>query len=255
MKSINIDTSLKNQEFRNIRISKDFWNGIKVSLIDNMKDLDVNLISENKKLIQSVKNLYENGINKINIKDLLNLKIWNPPNEIILGNLRLKNNSDFLISYDYYKIELIDNKKNIDGLWLDSAITTKSVLDVLHKFDFSEKQYETITEIKLYKELEIHFKKYFETVKKGGRSNQGDIDLILGSEHNYGIELKLAKSVKNIKKAQEAIGQIEMYTRQFKDNFMLIIAGLPSEKNEKANSELVKKAKDCLSNYYYLEAI
>lgn len=254
LQSINIDTTLKTQEYRNVKITNDFWNGLTVSVIDNLKDLDGNPISENKKLILRVKNLFENGTNKIKVKELSDLNIWNPAKEIVLGNLRLKNFSDFLISYDYYEIQVIDNKKNIDGLWLDSVITTDRILDVMHKFDFTERQYSRLTEVELNKELELHFKKYFETVKKGGRSNQGDIDLILGSGHNYGIELKLAKAVKNIKKAQEAMGQIEMYTRQFKGNFMLIIAGLSSEKSEKAISELVRKAKDCKSNYYYLEA-
>ena len=254
LKSIGIDTSLKIQEFRNIKITNDFWNGITVSVIDNTKDLNGNPIAENKKLVLRVKNLLENGTKKIKVIELSELNIWNPAKEIILGNIRLKNYSDFLISYDHYEIQIIDEKKNIDGLWLDSVITTDRILDVLHKFDLSAKEIIKMKELDLNKELELHFKQYFETVKKGGRSNQGDIDIILGSNHNYGIELKLAKELSKASSSQKAIGQIELYTKQFKGNFMLIVAGLASEKNDKAVSLVVKKAKDSKSTYYYLEA-
>lgn len=254
LQSIGIDTSLKTQEFKNVKITNDFWNGLTVSVIDNLKDLDGNPIADNKKLVLRAKNLLENGTKKIKVTELSDLNIWNPAKEIILGNIRLKNYSDFLISYDYYEIQIIDEKKNIDGLWLDNVITTDRILDVLHKFDLTAKELAKMKELDLNKELEVHFKKYFETVKKGGRSNQGDIDLILGSNHNYGIELKLAKELTKASASQKAIGQIELYTRQFKGNFMLIVAGLASDKNDKAVSEVVKKAKDCKSTYYYLEA-
>lgn len=254
LQSIGIDTSIKTQEFRNVKITNDFWNGLTVSVIDNLKDLDSNPIADNKKLVLRVKNLLENGTKKIKVTELSDLNIWNPAKEIILGNIRLKNYSDFLISYDYYEIQIIDDKKNIDGLWLDNVITTDRILDVLHKYDLSAKELAKMKELDLNKELELHFKEYFETVKKGGRSNQGDIDLILGSNHNYGIELKLAKELTKASASQKAIGQIELYTRQFKGNFMLIVAGSASDKNDKAVSEVVKKAKDCKSTYYYLEA-
>jgi len=254
LQSIGIDTSLKTQEFRNVKITSDFWNGVTVSVIDNLKDLDGNPIADNKKLVLRAKNLLENGTKKIKVTELSDLNIWNPAKEIILGNIRLKNYSDFLISHDYCEIQIIDEKKNIDGLWLDNIITTDRILDVLHKFDLTTKDLAKMKELDLNKELELHFKKYFETVKKGGRSNQGDIDLILGSNHNYGIELKLAKELTKASASQKAIGQIELYTRQFKGNFMLIVAGSALDKNDKAVSEVVKKARDCKSTYYYLEA-
>jgi hypothetical protein len=109
-------------------------------------------------------------------------------------------------------------------------------------------------ELDLNKLLEIQFKKYFETVKKGGTSNQGLIDLILGANHNYGVEIKMAKELNKPSASQRAIGQIELYTKQFNGNFMLLIAGLPEEKNQKPILELVTKAKSCKSNYYYLDA-
>jgi hypothetical protein len=254
LQAIGIDTTIKSQEFRNVKISNDFWNGLTVEVIDNLKDLDGNPISENKKLISRVKNLMENGNKKINITELSELNIWNPAKDIVLGNLRLKNFSDFLFTYEHYEIQIIDEKKNIDGLWLDNVITTDRILDVLKKYSLTARQLSSMNEMDLNKDLEVLLKQHFETVKKGGRSNQGDIDLIIGSNHNYGIELKLAREIAKAAASQKAIGQIELYTRQFKGNFMLIVAGKSSEKNEKSVSEVVRKAKDCKCTYYYIDA-
>ena len=254
LQAIGIDTTIKSQEFRNVKISNDFWNGLTVEVLDNLKDLDGNPISENKKLISRVKNLMENGNKKINITELSELNIWNPAKDIVLGNLRLKNFSDFLFTYEHYEIQIIDEKKNIDGLWLDNVITTDRILDVLKKYSLTARQLSSMNEMDLNKDLEVLLKQHFETVKKGGRSNQGDIDLIIGSNHNYGIELKLAREIAKAAASQKAIGQIELYTRQFKGNFMLIVAGKSSEKNEKSVSEVVRKAKDCKCTYYYIDA-
>jgi hypothetical protein len=252
---IGIDTTNKLQDYRNIRITSDFWNGVKVSVIDDTKDLDGIPIRENKKLILRVKNLYENGIDRILFSELQNLNIWTPAKEIILGNIRLKNYSDGLFfSYDYYKIEIIDSNKSIDGLWLDPAISRGKILDVLHDFNLSEKEFIKMKELDLNKALEQHFKKYFETVKKGRTSKQGLIDLVVGANHDYGIELKMAKELQKAANRQKAIGQIEEYTREFKDNFLLIIAGRSNEKNDKAVQDVFKKVKECKGYPYYLEA-
>lgn len=252
--SLGIEPRIKQQEFRNIKITYDSWNGLNVSIIDNQKDLDGLPINENKKLITRVKNLLENGTKKINISDLNELNIWKPSKEITLGNIKLKNNSDFLFTYDYYDIKLIDENKNIDGLWLDNKINTNTILDVLKHYHITSRKLANMSELDLNKELENLFKLHFETVKKGGRSNQGDIDLIIGSNHNYGIELKLARELLKASNFQKAIGQIEMYTRQFKGNFMLIVVGKTLEKNDKSISEVVRKAKDCNCTYYYIDA-
>lgn len=252
--SIGIDPKIKEQVFRNVKITYGSWDGLNVSVIDNQKDLDGLPINENKKLITRVKNLLENGAKKINISDLNELNIWKPAKEITIGNIKLKNNSDFLFTYDYYDIKLIDENKNIDGLWLDNKINTNTILDVMKHYHITSRKLSNMSELDLNKELENLFKQHFETVKKGGRSNQGDIDLIIGSNHNYGIELKLARELLKASNFQKAIGQIEMYTRQFKGNFMLIVAGKTSEKNDKSISEVVKKAKDCNCTYYYIDA-
>ena len=254
LKKIGVDTTKKSQEFRNIKITNDFWTGLTVDVIDDLKDLDGRPINENKTLITRVKNLYQNDKKQISILELAELNIWNSSKDIVLGNLRLKNQSDFLFSYDYYDIEIIDKKKNIDGLWLDDVITHDRILDALKVYSLTAERLSNMKELDLNKDLEILLKSYFETVKKGGRSNQGDIDIILGSNHNYGIEIKLAREISKAGASQKAIGQIELYTRQFKGNFMLIVAGKTTEKNEKSVADVVRKAKDCGCAYYYIDA-
>jgi hypothetical protein len=254
LKKIGVDTTKKSQEFRNIKITNDFWTGLTVNVIDDLKDLDGRPINENKTLITRVKNLYQNDKKQISILELAELNIWNSSKDIVLGNLRLKNQSDFLFSYDYYDIEIVDKKKNIDGLWLDDVITHDRILDALKVYSLTAERLSNMKELDLNKDLEILLKSYFETVKKGGRSNQGDIDIILGSNHNYGIEIKLAREISKAGASQKAIGQIELYTRQFKGNFMLIVAGKTTEKNEKSVADVVRKAKDCGCAYYYIDA-
>ena len=106
------------------------------------------------------------------------------------------------------------------------------------------------------KELEDHFRKYFENVKKGGRSLKGDIDLLLGSNYEYGIELKLAKKLLKSSDCDRAVGQIENYTKDFnKSNFMLIIAGDSEYEYEKNIKRVSAKAKECNCDYYYLKPI
>ena len=253
LKAIGINPTLKYQEFRNIKITNDYWSGLSVDVIDDHKDLDGNLICENKKLSLRIKNLYENNTRKLKSAELSEYNIWNPSKDIVIGNLRLKNYSDFLFSVDHFEIELVDSKKNIDGLWLDDVVTVDRILDTLKQYNLSSKKLSGMKELDLNKELEILLSKSFETVKKGGRSNQGDIDLIIGSAHNYGIEIKLAREISKAAACQKAIGQIELYTRQFKGNFMVLVAGNSSEKNDKEVMEVKRKAKDCGCNYYYLE--
>lgn len=108
-------------------------------------------------------------------------------------------------------------------------------------------------ELDLNKELEDHFRKHFMIEKRGGRSNEGDIDLIIGANHDYGIKLKLAKELTKANISQKTICQIELYTRQFKGRFMLIVAGSEMDKNYKFVSEVVRKAKNNNCAYYYLE--
>lgn len=254
LQKIGIDPSKKIQEFKNLRITNDFWSGLNIQLIDELKDVNGILIEENKKLVSRVKNLYANNINKITNAELAELGLWNPSQIIHLGNLRLKNQSDFLFNYDYYDIDLVDKNKNADGLWKDNVITTDRILSSLKNFNLDKAELDSIKEPMLTTMLEKHLKGYFETVKKESSSNQGRIDLILGGNQNYGIEIKLARELSKASNCQKAIGQIELYSKQFKGNLMLLIAGEKSEKNDKNVSEVIRKSKECDCTFYFIDA-
>jgi hypothetical protein len=253
LQKIGVDPSKKIQEFKNLRITNDFWSGLNIQLIDELKDVNGILIEENKKLVSRVKNLYANNINKITNVELAELGLWNPSQIIHLGNLRLKNQSDFLFNYDYYDIDLVDKNKNSDGLWKDNVITTDRILSALKNFNLDKIGLDAIKEVMLTSMLEKHLKSYFETVKKESSSNQGRIDLILGSNQNYGIEVKLARELSKASNCQKAIGQIELYSKQFKGNLMLLIAGEKSEKNDKNVSEVIRKSKECDCTFYFID--
>jgi hypothetical protein len=253
LQKIGIDTSKKIQEFKNLRITNDFWSGLNIQLIDELKDVNGIFIEENKKLVSRVKNLYANNINKITNIELAELGLWNPSQIIHLGNLRLKNQSDFLFNYDYYDIDLVDKNKNADGLWKDNVITMDRILSALKNFNLDKITLGSIKEVMLTSLLEKHLKNYFETVKKESNSNQGRIDLILGSNQNYGIEVKLARELSKSSNCQKAIGQIELYSKQFKGNLMLLIAGDKSEKNDKNVSEVIRKSKECDCTFYFID--
>ena len=49
LQKIGIDTSLKYQEFQNVKIINDFWKGVSIDLIDNSKDVNGFPIANNKK--------------------------------------------------------------------------------------------------------------------------------------------------------------------------------------------------------------
>ncbi len=152
-----------------------------------------------------------------------------------------------------YSIELIDKNKSVDNLWIDNVIDKEKVFQVLHKFDLNIKELSKMKELDLNKILETHFKGFFATVKKGGTSNKGLVDLILG-DNKFGIELRLARELKKSDQADRAYGQADRYKEEFKNNFILLIAGSLEEKSEKSISDLLKKLQGKGILYYYIEA-
>lgn len=249
LKSLEIDTTNSPQEFGNIMLKKDFFGDWVLSVINELNDLDGNPITENKKLLQIVKAHYENG-KSIKFQEFWNLNIWTPKQTILIGNFRL---NSFLSLNSSYTIELIDSNKNVDNLWIDEAINIDRIFQVINLFDISQKILNSIKELELNKLLENHFKQYFATVKKGGSSNKGLIDLILG-DNTFGIELKLARELRKTDQADRAKGQVDRYKEEFRNNFMILIAGAPEEKREKSVQDFINKLKESRTSFYFIEA-
>ncbi|MHB8261420.1 MAG: hypothetical protein ACYDCN_12020 [Bacteroidia bacterium] len=245
---LGIDLSISPQVFGNILLEKDFLGLWSISLKNELHDLDGNPIAENKKLMQIIKANFESGKKQIKFEEMHRLNIWTSKTEHKIGNFRL---NSFLISH--YSIELIDTKKTVDNLWADAVIDKDKVFEVINKFDILKKDLEKMKELDLNKKLEEHFKNFFATVKKGGTSNKGLVDLVLG-DNKFGIELKLARELKKSDQADRAYGQADRYKEEFKSNFMLLLAGSLDEKKEKSLQDLLRKLKDKNVLYYYIEA-
>ncbi|MFZ5553538.1 MAG: hypothetical protein ACOZCO_10505 [Bacteroidota bacterium] len=247
--NLGVDISISPQEFRNIVLKKDFFGDWGISVKNETHDLDGLPIAENKKLLQIIKAHYGNGKKELSNEELLNLNIIMSGSEFKIGNFRL--GLPFLSSK--YYIELIDKNKNTDGLWIDSVIDKDKVLGIIHKFSLTKIALSKMKEMDLNKKLEEHFKNYFAVVKRGGSSNKGLVDLILG-DNKFGIELKLARELKKPDQSDRARGQLERYKEEFKSNFMMVIAGTDEEKKEKSVQDLLKKIKETSTLHYYIVA-
>jgi hypothetical protein len=262
LEDIGIDSSKSSQVFGNVEITNSFIWGLKIKIVDPKKDLEGNLLSKNKDLLQKIKNTTHNGKYEINQEELREYGVFNIEDELIIDNIKLYEEplsnliSSFVSNVKTYKIELIDGDKNAGGQWKDDLINKKNVLKVLNSFKIEKNEFDDLTEVQLNKKLEDHFRKYFENVKKGGRALKGEIDLLLGSKLEYGIELKLAKKLTVSSSCDRAVGQIENYTEEFDGgNFMLVIAGDSEYEYHKNIKRVQTKAKDCDCDYYYLKPI
>lgn len=262
LKSIDIDTSQKEHKICNFILNKDFWGTWKIDLIDNNCDFNGVHFNQNKPLIKRLNALYESGVRKIKYSELSEFNVFTSLNGVVIENILLSDGigrSSMLLGLfevaekgNYFSINLENPEKNIDGLWIDSAISVDKVLKVLHNYSFTKEEI-TLTELELNKNLEVHFKKYFENVKKSGTSNKGLIDLVIGSNTNFGIEIKLSKELKKTGQSDRARGQIEKYMELFKTNFLVIIAGISEDKKDKCIQDIHRKIKDCGATYYYME--
>ena len=246
--TLGFDTSLKKFEVRNIKLEKDiFFDTYYLSVIDKNKDLDGNLISENKSLLHRIHVLWEGGKKEFPFTELHALNILPLANEIKIGNILLSNYLGIDKSYD---ISLINKEKNIDNKWLDSSVTMTRVLDALMNFQYDKKMVE-LAEVPLNKVLETYFKEHFESVKKSDTSNKGLIDLAIGNGANkIAIELKLSKKLKQANDSQKCRGQIEDYHKQFGKNLILVVAGLKNEMDDKYVSAATDKATSLGIKFY-----
>lgn len=116
---------------------------------------------------------------------------------------------------------------------------------------------ESVIETYLAKRLSKYFKQ-IETQKSiGGRKGARekiDIDINQGK---VGIELKLAKSLKNSNERNRLLGQLDLYlTRKYSEkNLLLVIVGEVSEENTVLMEELKTIIKQKRITFFYLKVI
>lgn len=236
-------------EIGNFRLKKDiFIGGYVIEIINEHNDLDNRPICENKKAFTYLQTLIKKGISEVTHRDLSDLNIITDLSPFTIGNIKL---SRIYLLRDY-NIELLDKNKTSDGRWNDKSIDYKKVLKTLQSFEMSDSAKNK--EVKINTELELHFRKYFENVKKSTGPLTGLFDLMIGNL-DFVIEIKMSKSLLKSGERHRASGQIKEYLKQFgSNNFMLLVFGPVKDKQDKNLISLeneVTKEYDCF--YHFIE--
>jgi len=196
----------------NFKLDKGFLFGdYDLALIDKEKDLDNNPISENKLAKSHLQALIRQGITEIHSKELhpfnLNTK---------LGKMTFENITIYQIGLTQsYRIDFVDKERGIENKIKDDKIDFKKVLNTLQKFELSKETLKESSEVQLNKQLEEHFRKYFENAHRSSGNLRGAFDLDLG-KMNFVIEMKLASSLKKTGERDRASGQAKRYLQDFK---------------------------------------
>lgn len=221
------------------------------ALIDKKKDLDNNPIYENKLAKAHLQALIRQGITEIHSKELhpfnLNTK---------LGKMTFENIIIYQIGLSQsYRIDFVDKEKGIENKIKDHRIDFKKVLNTLQNFELSKKTLKESTEVQLNKQLEEHFRKYFENAHRSSGNLRGAFDLDLG-KMNFVIEMKLASSLKKTGERDRASGQAKRYLQDFKkNNFLMLVIGDNLERLDRNVISLEAEIKNDYKCYFhFLEA-
>ena len=220
-------------------------------LIDKKRDLENNIIEENTKALNHLKNIWKQGISEIHSKELHPFSLNTRIGKMIFGNLKISQSG----LSNSYRIDLIAKDKDVDGKWRDDSVDYKKVLKALQGYKITEAKLSKSTETKINSDLEKHFRKYFENANKSTGKIRGLFDLVLGNM-NFVIEIKMAKSIKNSGQRQRASGQIKQYLEEFGNkNLMLLVVGTNDLKQDKNIKSLEKEVlKDFKCYYHYITA-
>lgn len=247
LKQISVDVANKKIIAKNLLLEKDIFDFF-VSVIDKKLDLDGNSISDNKKLLDKIQNLWRADKREIKYSELHELNIHTRFDGLRIGNFKL---SDTLFSKTY-EISIVNISKSINDKIIDSAVDADKVLSVLHRFEFTQSMLK-LSEVKLNKLIEDHFKLFFESVKSSDHRDAGLVDLNIGNG-KFVIELKLSSKLKAAGEIQRALGQVEQYMNQFKSNFMVVIAGDRKDQDDKGIQQLYEKVKKNKGQFQFIFA-
>jgi len=241
-------------EIGNFRLKLNTWGKYSISIIDNNKDLNNILISEKTKAFKYFQTLLKKSKTKISPNDLLDFNLNDRIKYLQIGNIEIIDNStpfSRLIKREL-DIQISDTNKNSDGKWKNNSINYKNVIKVLQEFQITN--FNKITEVKVNKLLEDHFRKYFENAHKSKGGSDSLYDLVIG-DNDFVIEIKMSKAIKTASGRQKASGQIKQYISEYDvKNFMLLIVG---DKEDKQNEKVQYLENEVINDYncfyYFLE--
>jgi hypothetical protein len=252
IEKLGLDTTKDKIEIGNFLLLKDnFFGGYGLKIKDKEKDLDNLLYSKDSKSFEHLEALYRQKISDISSAEIKNLNINTRINPIIIRNIKITQGGLF----HRYRIELNDSNKTPDGKWLDNSIDFKKIISCIEQYRYTSQKCRDFSEVQLNKDLESHFKIFFEKVARSGGKQKSLFDLVLG-DMTFVIEIKLASSLKSMGKSYSASGQIKAYLNEFKKkNFLLLVAGNRTDKQDK-NVESLKAEvlNDFKCYFYYLES-
>jgi hypothetical protein len=252
MEKQGFDTKLDKIVIGNFKLDKGFIFGdYDLALIDKEKDLNNNPISDNKLAKSHLQALIRQGITEIHSKELhpfdLNTK---------LGKMTFENITIYQIGLTQsYRIDFVDKEKGIENKIKDDKIDFKKVLNTLEQFKLSKKTLRESSEVQLNKQLEEHFRIYFENAHRSSGNLRGAFDLDLG-KMNFVIEMKLASSLKKTGERDRASGQAKRYLQDFKKcNFLMLVIGENSDRVDRNVISLETEIKNDFKCYFhFLEA-
>lgn len=242
----------------NFKLTKGFLFGdYDIELIDKNRDLNNDLIQENKQAKSYLQALIRQGITEVSSKELKEFNLNTRINQMVFENISVNRVYSIpVISTENFTIELLDKERGIENKIKGEKIDFKKVLNVLEAYKISKKELADKNEPQINKDLEAHFRTHFERVQRSSGNIKGAFDLELG-KMNFVIEIKLASSL--IKKAGErdrASGQAKRYLQDFKNtNFLMLVIGENSERAEQRVLSLEDEIKNDYKCYFhFLEA-
>lgn len=259
LKKVRIDISKKKHILYNFVIEKMLFSStFEINIIDENKSLDGKFLKGHDELHKLTQKKWNNNVKEIDFNSLYKLNIWTSLTTIKIGNFKLYSS---IFNSNSYEISLINEKKDGYGLWVDSVVDHKKIISSLDLYSFSKHKQKDFSENKLNEDLVKHLSKSFSLVTKSKGAAKGLLDIIIGDNFEYVIELKLAKQLIKNDKTDRAIGQMERYleelSKQKKSNnkkYMILIAGSEKEIRIDNIKRIKSKAKKLGVNYYYLSS-
>ena len=254
LKKNGFDISNEIIEIGNFKLKLNLLGNYTFSIKDNSKDLNNIPISKNTKAFKYFQTLLKKNKTKIDPDELLDFNLNNRIKYLQIGNIEIIDNSNewSWLEKKKFDIQIYDDDKNSDGKWKNNSINYKNVIKVLQEFKI--KNVDKLTEVKVNKLLEEHFRKYFENAHKSKGGADSLYDLVIG-DNDFVIEIKMAKALKTASGRQKASGQIKQYVSEFDvENFMLLVIG---DEEDKQNEKILYLEKEVINDYncfyYFIE--